>query len=449
MFSELLDNSSLLFTVSAIVMTTLLVITLIVARSRGRKVITPVTVFFIFMTVHALAGYYLAFTTANQIGRTGAALEFYFNRSLLILSIGVSCIYLGYLLFPSALGATMEEYFVRASQLVTEETMAKRARFFILVSAGLTAGGLAAYGSIPLFQDFAHRYTNVFKPNYGWVAFTVNRGRDLVQLPTAFAILILLRGKQVITNLAFILIAIITCVLTVTRTPLVDILLIVLIVISLRGRTSTLAMGGIFVLVGYLSTQILMVKDPIDSFDRLLGIAGGALPEVRDFANVLQKEPDRFWGLTFLIGILPVPGFFSEFTSAYLIRSVTLNAAGIPLDAPHGGLRITYIGECYINWGLAGVVIGCLLLGMFYAWFSRIFEAAYVVADVRLDFMAASIWMIFSFEIYLSGTGVAGMVKALLVGLLFLIVPLKRRRSLEWIREERTLPLSSQPVAEV
>lgn len=425
-FTDLIDDSGLLFSGAATLLAIALAAVLIVSARRGRKMFTPVTIFFVFITVHALAGYRLAFLTADQIGRAGVALEAYFNKSLLILAMGVASISLGYIFCPPGFGRRMQERCIRGAQGVSSEMLVNRSWFFIMLAAVLTAIGLAMYGSIPLFQDFAHRYSNVFKPSYGWGAFMVNRGRDLVQLPVAFSILMLLRRRYVLKNLTFIILGLTICILTVTRTPIVDILLTVLIVISLRGRTSTLMLGGGLVLFGYLATQLLLVKNPVDSLDQFLATAGGALPELRDFGNVLQKEPDRFWGLTFLIGSLPVPGFFSEFTSAYLIRTITLNAIGIPLDAPHGGLRITYLGECYLNFGYAGVVIGGFLMGMLYAWFGRLFEAIYALEDVRTDYLVASLWMMFSFELYLSGSGVAGMIKVILLVLVMLFIPLRK-----------------------
>jgi oligosaccharide repeat unit polymerase len=256
----------------------------------------------------------------------------------------------------------------------------------------------------------------------------------------------LLRRRQSRWNIVCVLVALFACVLTVTRTPVVDILLIVIVASSLRGRTAVFMLGGALVLVGYLCTQLLFVKDSVDSVDRVLQIAGGALPELRDFGNVLTNPPDSLFGLTFLIGSLPVPGFFSEFTTAYLMRTVTLNAIGIPLTAAHGGLRITYSGEWFINFGIAGVILGGFLLGVFAGWFGRLCSVARAIRDVRLDFLAASLWMMFAFQVYLSGSGVAGMAKVIVFILALFFVPLPRRTSVSLQPQElhTALPIAAE-----
>jgi hypothetical protein len=430
MDSILLDNASAVFIAGAAGLLLLLCAVLCETRRREGRWFTPVSLFFVFITIHAIGGYELAFVSASQIGRSGAGMEFYFVKAYAIICLGAYGIFLGYLLCPAGVGMSAAAFLVRVSSRVSESEMADRARFFITISIVLTAAGMAQYGSIPLFQNLAHRYTDTFNPAYGWVAFTVNRGRDLVQLPTALMIIMLLRRRQSSWNVICVLVALIACVLTVTRTPIIDILLIVIVASSLRGRASMFLFGGALVLVGYLCTQLLFVKDEVDSADRVLQIAGGALPELRDLGHVLTNPPDLLWGLTFLVGSLPVPGFFSEFTSAYLIRTVTLNAVGIPLTAAHGGLRITYSGELYINFGIVGVILGSLLLGVFAGWFGRLCSAARMISDVRLDFLMASLWMMFSFQLYLSGSGVAGMLKVMLFVLALFFVPIRRAISM-------------------
>jgi hypothetical protein len=205
----------------------------------------------------------------------------------------------------------------------------------------------------------------------------------------------------------------------------VDVILIVALVALIRRQSKAFMLTGALILLGYVGSQVLLTKDAAESNASFTAGAGGGLPELRDFGNVIMGDPPRSWGLSFVVAALPVPGFISEFTTKYLLRTITLNAVGIPLDAEHGGLRVTYMGEWYLNLGVAGVICGSLLLGMFYSWLEGLLKLASRSEDVRLEIFAGSLWMLLSFELYLSGTGVAGMTKVMLVVLLLLFVKLR------------------------
>lgn len=423
--TDLLDNSALLYGLCATVLVLLFCVAAGVSRRANQALITPVTVFFGFTLIHILAGYPLAFVASDQIGRTGLAMEPFYNKSLLLLTIGVASMFIGFVVFPCRMGEGAQSLILRFATSITEEQLARRARFWVALSVLLTAIGLAGLGSIPLFMNPGHRYADVFKPAYGWVGFTVNRGRDLVQLPAAILLLLLLKGRNKLLNLTFVSIALVTSVVTATRTAIVDVVLIVALVVLLRRQTTAFMLTGTVILFGYIGTQLLLAKDAVESSDSLVAGAGAALPELRDFANVIMRDPARSWGLTFVVAALPVPGFVSDFTSTYLLRTITLNAVGIPLDAEHGGLRVTYMGEWYLNFGVPGVICGGLLVGILYSWIEGLLTLASASNDVRLEIFAGSIWMLLSFELYLCGTGVAGMIKVMLLVLLLLFIKLR------------------------
>jgi hypothetical protein len=323
------------------------------------------------------------------------------------------------------MGIRTQSLVLRLTTSITEEQLVKRARVFIILAAILTSIGMAGLGNVPLFMDARHRYADVFKPAYGWVGFTANRGRDLVQLPAAVLLLLLLRGRDKLMNLAFVSLALLTCVITATRTAIVDVVLIVALVVLIRRQATAFLVTGVLIVLGYVGSQVLLTKDAAESNASFTAGAGGGLPELRDFGNVIRGDPPRSWGLTFVVAALPVPAFISEFASQYLIRTITLQAVGIPLDAEHGGLRVTYMGEWYLNLGVAGLICGSLVLGMFYSWLEGLLKLASRSEDVRIEIFAGSLWMLLSFELYLSGTGVSGMIKVMLAVLLLLFVKLR------------------------
>ena len=140
---------------------------------------------------------------------------------------------------------------------------------------------------------------------------------------------------------------------------------------------------------------------------------GADLAEVRDLGWVLLKQDEPYWGLTFIAGLVPIPSFASDFTQTYHLRTVTLNAIGFPLTAAHGGLRITYSGEWYLNFGWPGVVVGGLLYGWMCSWFSGLFHrlraasSAYPVGAC----VVACAWATVSFMVYMSGSASGGTLK--------------------------------------
>jgi oligosaccharide repeat unit polymerase len=424
LFEDLLDNSTVLFVVSLVLIVTTLTMALFASWRNERRILTPVTALFLFIAIHVLGGYFLAFTSSLQIARAAPALEPYYNRALAILSLGAGSIFLGYSVCPLRMNERMIGSLEKFATSIRTEDLQRRCRFFVGLSVVLAACGLVAIGRIPLFTDPSQRYVDIFNPSYGWTGFVVNRSRELIQIPTAFLLLLVLRKENVGVNLAYSVIGLFTSVLTATRTPLADVILIVALVILMRRKLAVFLFCGIFMVFAYMGSQLYFLQSAETAEDSIAAGFGGGLPELRDFAHVIANDTEPHWGLTVLVAALPIPGFISDFTKANGLRSVTLNAVGIPLDAPHGGLRLTCLGEFYINWRLTGVLIGGLLVGAFYSWFGGAMMLASRSGDIRLECLVASIWMLISFEFYLSGTGIAGMIKVLAALLIMLyLVP--------------------------
>ena len=137
------------------------------------------------------------------------------------------------------------------------------------------------------------------------------------------------------------------------------------------------------------------------------------MAEVRDLGWVLLKQDQPYWGLTFIAGLVPIPSFASDFTQTYHLRTVTLNAIGFPLTAAHGGLRITYSGEWYLNFGWPGVVVGGLLYGWMCSRFSSLFHRLRAASQLYPvgAYMVASAWATASFMVYMSGSASGGTLK--------------------------------------
>jgi hypothetical protein len=139
--------------------------------------------------------------------------------------------------------------------------------------------------------------------------------------------------------------------------------------------------------------------------------------------------------------LVPIPSFASDFTQTYHLRTVTLNAIGFPLTAAHGGLRITYSGEWYLNFGWAGVVVGGLLYGWMCSWFSGLFYRLRTASNLYPvgACVVACAWATLSFMVYMSGSASGGTLKtygAVLIVFLFRL----RRRSRTAMQESVLIP---------
>lgn len=409
---------------------TLLIVTLLVTKMRRGRFVTPITTLLIFAVVHDVLGYEAGFITAHRINQTADALGYVMTKAMFMVAIGICSALLAYIFTPLEVGTGLGSLLWRGSHNIPLSTLKVRSRLLIILSIILLVAGLMGLGGIPLFNPELgkDRYLNTFRPSYNWVGFTANRGRDFIQLPAALLLVAFFRKKAKFLDLTLGVIAVFGCLMIVERTPLVDIFLMLVATLLLRNKTTIFAVAGVLLCFGYLSTQLILDSSHGGDIDSSFRVLATALPEIRDFGLTLISDPPRYHGLTILVGILPVPGFVSEFTTDYLIRTVTLKAAGIPLDAGHGGLRITMFGEAYINFGAAGVIVMGALFGVVCAAFESICSVAMCKDDIRFHFVVSTLWM-FLFEIYLSGTGVAGMVKTMSGLLVALLIAIPRFRS--------------------
>jgi hypothetical protein len=84
-----------------VLMTLALVAALLVSKRRTGLLLTPVTFFFIFAYVHALFGRYAASVLAAKYTFVNAAaLDPFLDQSFMIISTGISCCFLAFVLIP-------------------------------------------------------------------------------------------------------------------------------------------------------------------------------------------------------------------------------------------------------------------------------------------------------------------------------------------------------------
>ena len=93
---------------------------------------------------------------------------------------------------------------------------------------------------------------------------------------------------------------------------------------------------------------------------------GNDLTDIRDFAWILNgmDDSDWLWGKTYVAGYLSfVPSYLMPFRETYSFGRVSPLLAGLD-PFHHSGLRPPIFGEMYVNFGLAGLLIGGFFYGL-------------------------------------------------------------------------------------
>lgn len=420
-----------LFLIATTVLILSLLVALVASKRRTGLALTPITVFFLFAVVHALFGWYTGFLTARYTSVGPATLEPFIYRSFLVLATGLICCLLTFSLLrsssPSRIGAALAQISNRQAlnQICT------RSRVLIVIGVPLIIFGLHQLGGIPLISDNVRqdRYLLNFLPEYRFDAFLVNRGREIIVIPTAALVLAWFFGRRALIDVGFVGLAVAGCLLTATRSPILIGLLYVLVVLVWRRRINAVVLIVAILAAGLIGSEVALGDaapsvSEVTSLERL----GADLGEVRDLGWVLARQQDFYWGRTFLAGLIPIPSFASEFTDSYHLRTITLSTIGYPLTAAHGGLRITVTGEWYLNFGWPGVVAGGLLYGWMCSKFSYLFHTlrSTTAENPVGAYLLTCTWVAASFMIYLSGSATFGTLKTYSAVLVVLCFGLRR-----------------------
>lgn len=420
-------------------MSVLLIIALAAAMFASRRktgeVLTPVTFFFAFAVLHALFGRYSAEVLASKYTLVSpAALAPFLDQSFLIISTGLTACLATYVATPAPRIGRFGSFLARISCSGAFAQVCRRSRILVVVSIPLIVVGLQQLGGIPLLSDSPRqdRYLLNFTPEHRLDTFLVNRGREMIVFPAAALALSWYLSKRRVADAIIVVAAVLSCVLTATRAPVLIGVSIVTIVLLWRRRFAAVGLIGAAGLAGLVGSEIVLGADSGPSGEEWTTVEriGADVSEVRDLAWTIRKHDEPYWGKTFLAGYLPIPAFASDFTETYHLRTVTLEAIGIPLTAAHGGLRITYSGEWYLNFGWAGVIVGGILYGWMCAAFSGLFHRLKGTAE-RFPvgtFAVTCAWATLSFMIYMAGSGAGGTLKTYFGVLALLLFRLRRAR---------------------
>ncbi len=414
-------------------MVALLTVALKVARDREGFTWTPVTLFFLFAVVHAMVGLALAFRSTLYLNRPSGKIYDTFDLAFGIVSSGVISMLLGYIAFGQLRRVNRRSRLVDYLACLQPDRVNQRARWLLAVALVTQAFLFWLFGEIPLLTDKPglQRYIQFIRSELQLATWLQNRCFDIMQVTCAILLSQWVKSAWKRTDLLLNAGGAVAAVLAIRRGMFMSTICAAAFVWFRGERLRTLIMLSPLFLCAYLTSQYFLLSwDYGLTWDNLLELYGQGLPELRDLALFLASHGDQhLWGATLLYALIPLPSFSTALQQQIMLRSVTLNAIGLPLDTPHGGLRIFLAGEGYLNFGFPGVIVlgfgYGLLCGLVGSWISHLRRDA--PDNVAALAVVISVWVLVVI-FYLSGTGGAGVIRIQLLLLALLCLPALRLR---------------------
>lgn len=377
--------------------------------------------FFALAALHNLCGFLLAgLTTTHTSIRSNE--DVYYANALLINAVGLLAGAIGY---SWHLFRRSESAVKRSSFLLRVDPAAAELCFRILAAAGAALMfyvyyriGVLAYLAVPAKWPFLRYVTSDLaggSPRDEWFA---NRAMDFLTVSLPFLVYRVARAPRArIPNVALIVVGYVALLLPLRRANLLGVLFASLILIGIGRRDvyrlalrCLILLGSLYVISQCIFLLGVLAKD----FNprAVLTVSSTALPEVRDLAWTLNRlDGEQLDGVTFVQALVPLPSIASDWSMKNSLRAITTRLIGVDQTGESGGLRLTIMGEGFINFGYLGAIAVSFLWGYGVAWCECLLRR---VQHVRADFMSYVAVMCFiwiCFLVYLAGTQAAASVK--------------------------------------
>ena len=406
---------------------TLLGVTLALVRAAAARGIgttkTLCVLFFTLAVAHVFSGFLLAgLTTAHTSIRSNA--DVYYANALLIDSVGLLAAALGYAWKLQWRGIALQR---PLSVLVNSDSSENLFRWLLLFGAALMFVvywrlGFIDYLRVPAKWPFLRYITSDIAGGSAKDEWFANRAMDFLTVALPFLVYRIVKRPRVLAIL-FVAVGYAALLLPLRRANLIGVLFASLILIGIRrGEVYSLTRRWILILASlYVFSQCLFLFSVFSSDldpEEVLSVSSTALPEVRDLAWTLNRlEGERLNGATFAQALVPLPSIANDWSASHSLRAVTTKLIGVDQTGESGGLRLTLMGEGYINFGYLGAIAASFLWGCGVACCEQLFLAVRNVRSEFLNYVAVMCFVWICFLLYLAGTQAAAAIKmgALLV----------------------------------
>jgi hypothetical protein len=275
--------------------------------------------------------------------------------------------------------------------------------------------GAADYLSEPAKWPVMRYITNDILSGSAQEEWLVNRALDL--LTVSLPLVLFGAGKH--PKILRILPALIGCIallLPLRRANLLAVALAVLILVGIERRNMYQFTRKVLVCVAiiYILSQCIFLIGIIEdvSARQVVMISSTALPEVRDLAWTLSLlHGESLNGTTFVQALIPLPSIASDWSSRHSLRAISTKLIGLDETGETGGLRLTVVGEGYINFGYVGAIVAGFLWGLAVGWCELVIQATGKNKPEFVNYGAALCFVWICFLVYLAGTQAAASIK--------------------------------------
>lgn len=377
---------------------------LVIQRSnRGQSAPRLITFFFWLAAGHAVFGYWAAENSTDLIWVNSNAEEM-FRRALLVIAATLLVAAFTYDVarrFP----AVWAQRLGRGAR-VSEAGLIRVARGVVLLGVFCVVYLIVSVGFMPVLaaNPGAARYIfTELGSAYHWYDWLRIRGLELLtcSLPLVLFSGLIYRRKL---DLLIGAVGVLGILVTLERAPLISVFVVLLLTIGLvKGKLPRKYLGYLMILVAaYYGSQFFMLNAIGEGSDSrsARSVFLSALPEVRDLGWVMSVVGnERFYGVTFVPAMLPVPGIATDFKQHYELGDVTARVMGL-----QEGLRITLPGEGYLNFGALGILVIGVVLGILCASLSDLSGTLLKNRDLPSSYLIAILFVWLCFWLYLSGT---------------------------------------------
>ncbi len=384
---------------------------------------TLCVLFFLFAVGHIFVGYMLAgMTTERTTIRSNAGV--FFAQAMLINSVGIFAGAMGY---RWSLANRASGVIRGIPELIDSDTAEKLFRVLVVIGSALMFYaywklGFLDYVTQPAKWPFLRYITGDILGGTATDEWIVNRAMDLLTVSLPF-LLIRMARKPKIVGILLAVIGYVALLLPLRRANLLVVTVAFLMLLGIERQdvyrfTRKVVVGAAIL---YVISQCIFLlgvfADDVSAGD-VLNVSSTALPEVRDLGWTLALlHGEELNGETFAQAVIPLPSIASDWSSKHSLRAISTKLIGMDQSGETGGLRLTILGEGYINFGYWGAMAAGFLWGMVVGWCEKLLQNTGKQVCLFTNYVVVLCFVAVCFLIYLAGTQAAATVKvgALLV----------------------------------
>lgn len=377
----------------------MLLLACLLAFASLRKEQTLVSAFFLFAALHCTLGYFLAFYSQEHIFFNFNHHEFWFAQATFALSLGLLGVSIGYELNDHSKDTWIHHL------SIDEDKLRIVTRVAVVLGAAVMLYMYSRFSFVQiLLEDFTSagrlRYSGGENASDTWIV-----AKTLDVLMYSLPLLWLVRKRK----LDYVICAagLVAFLLPLRRASLLSLLLVPIVARPRNFNFRRLAIISLVLVSLYSVSQIVLLNADKDS-----GVAAvtSAFPEVRDLGWVMALLDGKYlYGSTLIQPFDLFPAFVSDWKQTHTMQYVTGSLLGFdPSKNDFAGLRLTMAGEAYMNFWLLGPPLLGTLLGFGIAWSERSLKFS---ETIPVRYLSATIFLWFSFWLYMGGTQALGTIK--------------------------------------